>query len=210
MPVRTFALRVAMLATCTVVAACGGGGPSVAPTQAAPTQADEPSDAGPTFDLGTFTPPSFSLPSFTSDADLEALLPDTIGGQLVAKQSLTGEAILNSPFGAAPALEGMLTDVGASIDDMSLGVGSGGTVVVLAYQVDGVSAERIFGGIRSAIPSAAAPQISELSVAGRSVSQFVVGDETSYIYLAGDVVFIIGGTVTPELLDDAVSQLPAD
>lgn len=168
----------------------------------------------PTFDLDSFAIPSFAIPSFASDEELEAMLPDAIGGQAVIKQSLSGPAVLTSPFGAASAIEGMLADVGASIDDMSLAVGSatapgGTTLVTLAYQVDGVSAERIFDGLQRAIPSGSAPQISQLTVAGRRVAQFVVADETTFIYLAGDVVFIVGGTVTPELLEDAVSQLPA-
>ena len=213
MTVPSFALRSAALAIAGVVAACGGTSPTslpVAPTGPAATELEVPS-----FDLNTFSPPSsLAIPSFAGDKELEALLPDTIGGQVVVKQSLSGESIRNSPFGASPAIEGMLADVGATIDDMSLGVGTAGdgggtTVVVLAYKVAGVSARRILDGIQSAIPSGGGTETSQLTVAGRKVLKFLVADETSYVYLAGDVVFIIGGTVTPELLEDAVQQLPA-
>ena len=80
MTFRRLAPRLAALATALVVAACGGSGATTAPTQAAPTDAGLPSIEIPTFDLGTFALPSFDLPSFSGDAELEALLPDSIGG----------------------------------------------------------------------------------------------------------------------------------
>lgn len=211
---RSATQSVALMATLVAMvalAACGGGNPTSAPTPTVPTNLGQPSDAVPTFDLGTAFIPSFALPSFAGDEELEALLPDSVGGQVVAKQSIAGEAILNSGFGGAAALEETLTEVGATIDDVSVAIGTAGdSLIILAYQVDGVSADRIFEGLLEPLASGGGGNVTEIEVGGRSVTTVVAGGETTYIYLAGDVVFIIGGTVTGALLADAVAQLPAD
>lgn len=208
MTFRTVALGTAALATVAVAAGCGGGAPSVAPTVAAPTVVPMTLEV-PSFDLNTYAPPSFALPSVHGDADLEALLPDAIGGQVVVKQSLRGEAILRSGFAGGAPLQAMLDDVGASIDDVSVAIGAAGTsVIVLAYQIDGVSAERTFEGLLEPLASGGSGEMQQVAVGDRTVTKIDVNGETTYIYLAGDVVFIIGGTVTGTELEDAVSQLP--
>jgi hypothetical protein len=209
MTVHRQALRIAALATALVVAACGGGGATTAPTQATPTEPALPSFDMPTFDLGSFDLGSFAIPSFAGDEELEALLPDSIGDQTVTKQSLTGQDFINLGMGGAAAFEDMLGEMGASIDDLSVAIGSSGTLVLFAYQVEGQSAEQVFDGLEAAFQAGGAGTVSEINVGGRTVIQVTTPAETTYIYLASDVVFIIGGTVTPELLDDAVSQLPA-
>ena len=204
--------RFVTLATALVVAACGGSGATTAPTQAAPTDVGPSPIVIPTFDLSSLDLPSFAVSSFTGDEDLEALLPDTIGGQVVIKQSMSGQAFLSLGMGGATALDPMLAELDASIDDLSVAIGSAGrgptAVTVYAYRIAGVPAQRIFDGLQEALPSAAGGGISQQAVAGRPVSVVVVAGETTYIYLADDVVFIIGGTVTPELLEDVVTQLP--
>jgi hypothetical protein len=201
----------AAFATALVLAGCGGSGPSSAPTLAGPAESDLPPIEVPTFDLGTFAVPSFALPSFTRDEELEALLPDEIGGQIVVKQSLSGAAIVNSGLGAATTIESMLDEVDASIDDVSVAIGvAGNSIIVFAYEIDGVSAGRVFDGFLAALPSGGAGGLTTVTVAGRSVTQVVAAGETTYVYPAGDVMFVVGGTLTPEQLEDAVSQLPAE
>ena len=203
------ALRIAALAGAFVVAACGGASPT-APL-VVPTAPVETPIAIPTFDLGTLALPSIVIPSFTSDKDLEALLPDSIGGQVVVKQSLTGAQVRNSGLGASATIDDLLDEVDATIDDVSVAIGAASNaVIVIAYQIDGVPAERIFDGFLTAVPSGAGGDVSKIKVAGRSVTRVVGPSETTYVYLAGDVLFVIGGTLTPELLEDAVQQLPAD
>jgi len=91
---------VALVATAAlIVAACGGTSPT-APASSSTAPAETPIDV-PTFDDGTLSLPSFEIPSFEADKDLEALLPDSIGGNLVIKLSMTGPAIRNFPGGAA-------------------------------------------------------------------------------------------------------------
>jgi len=209
MTVKRQGVRIAALATALVVAACGGGGPTTAPTQATPTEAAPPSIDRSTFDLGSFGIPSFEIPSFAGDEELEALLPDSILGQTVIKQSLTGQDFINLGMGGAAAFEDMLGEMGASIDDLSVAIGSAGALVLFAYQVEGQPAEQVFQGLEAAFQAGGAGTVSEITVGGRTVIQVTTPTETTYIYLSRGVVFIIGGTVTPELLEDAVSQLPA-
>jgi len=198
------------LAAPLLVVACGGRAPEAtfgAPVPTAPIETIEV----PTFDLGTFALPSFAIPSFVSDEELEALLPDTIGGNVVVKSSMTGQAILNLPGGAA--LESQLDDLGATVDDVSVAIGSAGgatePIIVFAYRIAGVSADQIFQGLEAALQAGQGGDVTQTTVAGRSVTQVTSGGETTYIYLASDVVFIVGGQLTPELLEDAISQLPA-
>ena len=208
MTVKRLELRIAALAAVVVVAACGGGVTTTAPTQAAPTELPPPSIDRETFDLGSLGIPSLAIPSFAGDEELEAMLPDTIGGLTVAKTSVSGAATLNLPAGSA--LESQLGAMGATVDDLSGAIGNvGDAVVVFAYKVDGVSADRIFEGLEDALQAGGGGTVTETAVAGRKVTVVEAGAETTYIYLASGVVFIIGGTLTPELLRDAVSQLPA-
>ena len=210
MPVNRQALRIAALASALVVAACGGGGATTAPTQATATEPGMTSFDRSTFDLGSFAIPSFEIPSFAGDEELEALLPDTIVGQPVIKQSVSGQAFIDMGMGAA--FEDILEDVGASAGDLSVAIGSAGTLIVFAYQVEGQSAEQVFGGLEAALQAGGGGTVGEINVGGRTLSQVTAPAETTYIYLASDVVFVIGdvsGTVSPELLQDAVSQLPA-
>ena len=202
-------LRLAALATAFVMAACGGGSPTTAPTQPTLTEAPLPTVERETFDSGSFAIPSFEIPSFAGDDELEALLPDSVGGQTVIKQSLTGEDFINLGMGGAAALEDMLGEMGASIDDLSVAIGSAGTLVLFAYQVDGQSADQVFDGLEAAFQAGGGGTVREITVGGRNVIQVTTATETTYIYLASGVVFIIGGSVTTDLLQDAVSQLPA-
>jgi hypothetical protein len=88
-------------------------------------------------------------------------------------------------------------------------IGSAGTLVLFAYQVEGQPADQVFEELEAAFQAGGGGTVSEIAVGGRPVIQVTTPTETTYIYLAGGVVFIIGGSVTPELLADAVSQLPA-
>ena len=209
MTVNRLAIRLCALATAFALAACGGTAATTVPTQPTPTDPGLASFEMPTFDLGSFALPSFEIPSFDRDEELEAMLPDSIGGQTVIKQSLTGEAFVGLGMPGAATLEDTLGDMGASIDDLSVAIGGTGTVVLFAYQVDGQSAEQVFAGLEAAFQAGGAGTVSDVTVGGRPVVQVTTPTETTYIYLARGVVFIIGGSVTPEQLVDAVAQLPA-
>jgi hypothetical protein len=212
MTLRRSALNAVALVAALVVAACGGTSPSTAPTiEPGPTDdGSQPTFAMPSLDLGSFAIPSFALPSFNSDAELEAMLPDTIGGQTVVKQSLSGQDFINLGMGGGDALEPLLNELGATVDDLSVAIGSAGQVVVFAYRIQGVPADRIFQGLEAAMEAGGAGgEVSQQTIAGRQVTVVTTPTETTYIYLKDDVVFIVGGALSPEILEDAISQLPS-
>lgn len=212
MTFRRLSIPSAALAAALVLAACGGTTASTAPTipPAGPTDdGSQPTFALPSLDLGSFELPSFALPSFNSDAELEAMLPDTIGGVTVVKQSLSGQDFIGLGMGGGDALEPLLGQLGASVDDLSVAIGGAGQTVVFAYRIQGVPADRIFEGLEQAMQAGGAGgEVTQQTIAGRQVTAVATPTETTYIYLSGDVVFIIGGALSPELLEDAVSQLP--
>ena len=210
MTVRRLAPVLALLCSALlVVAACDAGRPAA--TTALPTQAPSETDdlPFPTFDLSSFDFGSFALPSFSTDPELEALLPDELGGVTVLKQSVSGTTFLATGMAGAAALEALLEGLGKSADDLSVGFGTTTAVTIFAYRIDGLPAEQLFAGFETALAAAPTVTVADATVGGRSVKVVTSPTETTYVYLGGDAVFIIGGAVTPTLLEEAVLKLPA-
>jgi len=211
MTVRRLAPVLALLgAALIVIAACDAGRPVATPT-ALPTEVPSESDElpFPTFDLSSFDFGSFALPSLSADPELEALLPDELGGVTVRKQSVSGTTFLATGMAGAAALEALLELLGKSADDLSVGFGTTTAVTIFAYRIDGLPAEQLFAGFETALAAAPSVTLTDATVGGRSVKVVTSPTETTYAYLGGDAVFIIGGTVTPALLEEAVLKLPA-
>jgi hypothetical protein len=200
-----------LVAVLLVIGACDAGRPAITPTPA-PT-ADGASETDelpfPTFDLSSFDFGSFALPSFSTDPDLEAMLPDQLGGTAVRKQSVSGATFLATGMAGAAALEALLEDLGKSADDLSVGFGTTTAVTIIAYRIDGIPAQQLFAGFEAALAAAPSATLTDATVGGRNVKVVTSPTETTYVYLGGDAVFIIGGAVTPALLEEAVLQLPA-
>ena len=193
-----------------VIAACDAGRPAATPTTA-PTEAPLETDdlPFPTFDLSSFDFGSFALPSFSADPELEALLPDELGGVPVRKQSVSGTTFLATGMAGAAALEALLELLDKSPDDLSVAFGTTTAVSIFAYQIDGLSAEQLLAGFETALAAAPSVTLTDATVGGRSLKVVSSPSETTYVYLGGDVFFLIGGTVNPALLEEAVLKLPA-
>ncbi len=192
-----------------VVAACDAGRPAAttAPPSAAPTETDDL--AFPTFDLSSFDLGSFALPSLSTDPELEALLPDQLGGLTVRKQSVSGTTFLATGMAGAAALKALLAALAKSPDDLSVGFGTTTAVTIFAYRIDGLPAEQLFAGFETALAAAPSVTLADASVGGRTVKVVTSPTETTYAYLGGDAVFINGGALTPALLEATVIKLPA-
>lgn len=211
MTVRRLAPVLALVgAALLVIAACDAGRPAAT---TAPSPSDAPSETDelpfPTFDLSSFDFGSFALPSFSSDAELEAMLPDQLGGVTVLKRSVSGTTFLATGMAGTEALEALLEGIGKSADDLSVGFGTTTAVTIFAYRIDGLSAEQLFAGFETALAAAPSVTLSDATVGGRSVKVVTSPTETTYVYLGGGVMFLIGGTVTPALIEEAVLKLPA-
>jgi hypothetical protein len=192
-----------------VIAACDAGRPAAttAPPSEAPSETDEL--PFPSFDLSSFDFGSFALPSLSSDPELEAMLPDQLGGATVRKQSVSGTTFLATGMAGVAALKALLEDLGKSPDDLSVGFGTTTAVTIIAYRIDGISAEQLFAGFEAALAAAPSATLTDQTVGGRNVKVVTSPTETTYVYLGEDAVFLIGGAVTPALLEETVLQLPA-
>lgn len=160
-------------------------------------------------------------PSFTAGAvaDLEALIPDTIGGVTMQKQSMQGNQYLVGP-NADPTTVKFLQDLGVSPTDVSMAVGFGfapppsgsdnsvGVImfVIRARGADGNKLVTVFK--QAALASDQSPvEWSNANVAGKSVQTASEGGQLVYLYVKDDVLFFIG--VSDETLAQTIlSGLP--
>ncbi len=94
-----------------------------------------------------------SLPS--GAADLEALIPDTIGGVALQKLSMQGNEFANSG-GASAEVEDFLRNLGVSPDDVSVAIGfglsteSGSGVAVFVFRAEGADSGRLLQAFKDA------------------------------------------------------------
>jgi hypothetical protein len=187
------------------LAACGSSTATATPTPPGPTPAP-PTEPFPT-DLEL---PSFALPSFVGDAELEAMFPDDVGGQPVVVRSMAGTELPASGMGTQ--LQAVLDALGKEPADLSVAFGAVGNVTIIAFRVKGVAASAIFPALVTAYQQEISPNTSEVTIADKQVTKFTPlapGGDVTYVYLAGDTVFTVGGTdVTDATLAEIFSKLP--
>ena len=171
----------ALSALLIVVAACGGG------------------DGGETETAGS---PAASL-DVHGAADLEALLPERLGEVDLTRASYTGEAVTRVAGFDSTMLEGLLEDVGATTDDLSVGIAgdTGGQVLIAAIRVDGVSPDETVDFFVGEMDDY---RFEERTVAGKTVMTTAGGG--IYFYPSGDVMFEIVGENA--LAEEAIAELP--
>jgi hypothetical protein len=188
-----------------VLAACGGNA-SATPT--APTSSASPAPldtSAPSFD---FPDMSFALPSFQANPELEAMFPDEIGGLPVQVLSMTGTSFMSGASGTQ--LAPVLQQLDAAAADLSVAFGGTAQVTVIAFQIEGVSAQQFFAAYTATAQGAEGAAITEVTYGGKAVKKVVpVGADTVYLYLHGSVTWTVGGTaLTDALLNETFSKLP--
>jgi hypothetical protein len=167
--------------------ACGpaasSGGSSNAASQAAASQPQSSGDG--------------AIPSLTEGAvaDLEALIPNTVGDMTISKQSVQAGDFLTAP-GSDPAAVKFVEDLGVSPSDISIATGSGNnadfTKFVFAFVIRarGADSNRLISAFQSAGSADASPlEWSGTTVAGKSVQTADAAGGTNYIYAKNDVMF---------------------
>lgn len=190
-----------------VVAACG---PAAAPTAAPGGTQAAVITPGPTQVPGTTLDPGFSfqMPSFTADLELEALLPNEIGGEAVDKGSMSGGDLIGDGTGTEN-IQAILTQFGKTPADLSVAFGDAAGVNFLIYRVRGIDANALFQAFLT-IVNTDGTTVSDANVGGKSVKKLLTANgETSYIYASGDVLFTVeaDADTAPALLDEAFSKL---
>lgn len=191
-----------------VLVACSNSGAASTPTPS-PTPSPTPTpEASPSNAL-----PSFNLPS--NAKELEALLPNTLGGAKLTKASMKGSDFVTSA-GSSPELKAWLDTVGKSLNDVSAAYAFDltGTVpsAVFAFRVNGVDNAKLIDALKKSMDTSAKTTLNWTSgnVGGKNVQQ--VSDpnttgSTLYVYGTADIVFFVT-TKSATIAAEALSHLP--
>lgn len=213
-----FRALLAALAVGALLAACGGETTeTTAPTPvvtADPTAAatDEPT-AEPTDGAAL---PSFELPS--SDAELEALLPDTIGGVEIQKFSMRGGEFMTSGDDNQEFVD-FLNRMNAQPDDVSVAFGFGfsadfeDTAAIFAFRVAGAPTSELVDELQASLEEDSTETLdwAPANVGGKSVLRAQADSEEFqgfvYLYGVGDIVFFLN-TSDEDAAAEVLSSLP--
>ena len=158
--------------------------------------------------------PSFAVPSFTSDKELEALLPDTYQGATLIKRSFSGSDLLKTTSPQTKPITDLLASLGKSPGDLSFAFASDAAgklkVTFGAYRIKGVDAN-VWLPLLLAAASAQTPgtTTSQTNVGGRAVTriQGPTSPQGTYLYSRGDVLFFVS-SADETLVGDALAALP--
>jgi len=151
-------------------------------------------------------------------ADLEALIPDTIGGAAVTKSSMQGGEYLLT--GDDPVSVKFIQDVGVSPDDIAVAFGYGFSVsgdvstggYVVAFRADGAGEDRLLSVFKaSADAESETPWVwKTVSLGGKQVEVAPSpseGGQPWYLYAAGDVLFLVLAS-DQALVEEVLRALP--
>jgi hypothetical protein len=193
-----------VLVACGPAASSSSGGPSSEASQAAPSQA-QASQGGPG-------------PSFTEGAaaDLEALIPDTVGDLTIQKESMAGSEYLTAP-GSDPSTVKFVEDLGVSPSDISIAVGFGfsadasappRSLIMFVVRAAGADTSRLVSVFKDATDAERDTPLEWTSdnVGGKSVEKAVDGDSTIYLYAKNDILIFVSGD--PDSITEVLSGLP--
>jgi hypothetical protein len=188
-----------------LIAACGGGAATTAPSEAplataAPLPTEAPAATVPGF--------SFALPSFRGDPELVAMIPEEIGGETVKVISMTGDEF---PIGGSPEIAAALDALDKTAADLSVAFAGTTQLSIVAFRVKGVPADTLFNEFKAAQTDEFTTQ--EVSYGGKDVVKTTSADGTvAFMYLKDDTMFVVGGsgatTPSDELLNEAFTKLP--
>jgi hypothetical protein len=164
-----------------------------------------------------------AVPTIAPDTNLEALFPDTIGGNTLTVESAQGEDVITKFASGNPeGFRTFVTGLGASMDKVSAGMSfniwpvpstqsdfTGLTIV--AMRVAGVPAATSLPAFVEFVKEDVGDQaqVSQQTVSGKTVTAVVDAEDaenTAFLSPAGDVVFLVGGT--PNHVEEAFSKLP--
>ncbi len=154
--------------------------------------------------------PSFVLPH--NAAELEALLPDTLGGVTLQKSSWTGTDFV-SQNSSNTELTAFLQSLGKSLNDISAAAAFSPTFdnSIFAFRVNGVDHNILISEFQKAENSGLNTPIpwTPATVGGKSVLQATTDTAGEMIYLYGvaDLFFEVTSS-DPAIAAEALSKLP--
>jgi hypothetical protein len=190
-----------------VLVACGpaASGSSSEPSSAASTAASEaPASSG-----------DVAGPSFTAGAvaDLEAMIPNTVGSMTLQKTSTKGDEFLTSES-SDPAVVKFVNDLGVKPSDISIAIGFGfsadasESLGMFVFRASGADTNRLIAAFKEANDSDRDTPLvwSNATVGGKQVEKAVDSDTTYYLYAKDDILFFLSGD--PTSTDEVIGGLP--
>lgn len=157
-------------------------------------------------------------PSFTEGAvaDLEALIPDTVGDLPIQKESMAGSEYLTAP-GSDPATVKFVEDLGVSPSDISIAVGFAfsadasappRSLIMFVIRAAGADTNRLVSVFKDATDADRDTPLEWTSdnVGGKSVEKAVDGDSTIYLYAKNDILIFVSGD--PDSITEVLGGLP--
>lgn len=170
---------------------------------------------------GSIAVPSFSLaiPTFHGAADLEAMLPEEIGGVRLNRQSMGGETIQQlSGSSGGETLTQFVQKLGKQPSDLSAAFASdaAGKLTVTALRVAGANQDQLLQEFKKTTQEQATKANSQVTLAdatvgGKSVTTITraatATTGSQYVYAKGDTLFQVA-TTDAALAEQALSKLP--
>jgi hypothetical protein len=193
---------IAFALTASLVVACGGAATS-SPTALAVLPTGTPAATSATL-------PSLDLSSFQADVELEALLPDSLGGSTLTKMSVSGAQLFGAGAGSGNEdLQALLTALGKTAADVTVAFASDLDIIVAAYRIKGVDGNTFLSAYLTAALKDAGTTTTDVNIAGKSVKKITPADgDATYVYPSGDVIFAVTGAgLTDALISEAFSKL---
>lgn len=187
----------------------------VALAGAACGNASSPSPTPPASVAPATAPPSAEPTAAARHADpaLEALLPETLGGISLVRESQHGTDITQQ----SDALDAMLADLGKTLADFTLAsaYSPAGDVEaqVGVWRVAGASPETLLPAFAATVQASSATKltVTELTLGGHDVTQIGAPGELAqgplYAYAKDDMVLFVQ-TPDPELAKEALAEMP--
>lgn len=177
-----------------LLAACGSSSPS--PTPSASLPGESPGSSAPSDGAGESAGPS--LPS--GAAELEALIPDEVGGVTLQKLSMRGTEFANSGSATEEAQD-FLRRLGVDTEDVSVAVGFGAspdgaaTVAVFIFKAEGADSGRLLETFKAAMDAEQQQPLEweSVTVGGKQVERAIAPSNNGQvnIYVAGDTLYFV-------------------
>ena len=190
-----------------VLVACAPSSPE--PTESDSGQASQAASQAPQASQGG-PEPSFSQ---GLAADLEALIPDTVGTLAIQKTSMRGNEYLINPD-SDPETVQFLQELGVSPTDISMAFGfgfdaEGGSLVMFVIRAEGANADALAAAFKEAStePGVSPMEWTQTTVAGKQVESATSDGGTTYLYATGDMVIFLTAS-DPAVAEQIIGDLP--
>jgi hypothetical protein len=155
------------------------------------------------------------MPSFSAGlvADLEALIPDTVGDLQMTKSSMRGNEFLVSE-NSDPATVQFLEDIGVEPSDVSMAVGFGfstdaaTSLIMFVFRAEGADTNQLVSAFKASLDSQRDTPLTwtTTEIGGTSVEKALDGETAIYLYANDDILIFVSGDA--DSAEEAISELP--